>query len=208
MNRPIPYQFDPAKPFYPLVVNYVALLWGVKELAGRGLALRLRDGRQEPFEDAECERLRTADLRELMLRLELGSRFDGQPVPLDIDDFAREFIRDLQPNRVLIEHTLLAAGHLLILAYASPARTARTNRDNGPLWEFLRHCRNAAAHGGSFRFDRRRDGDEPLFPAEWGSLRIERSMQGQPLFGARDRPGFLWVGDPIRLLWDIEQTIP
>jgi hypothetical protein len=48
-----PNHFDRGKPFYPFVVNYVAMLFGLKELAGRGLALRSR------AEHAKC----LADLR-------------------------------------------------------------------------------------------------------------------------------------------------
>ncbi len=107
--------------------------------------------------------------------------------------------------RYLGDHVLRHAEHLLILAW----ETTEEFRDTGPLWEFLRHCRNASAHGGSFNLKY----DEPRRPAEWGPFQITQELHGSRLFASRDESGvitqgLLHPGDPIRLLWDIEQAYP
>jgi hypothetical protein len=76
--------------------------------------------------------------------------------------------------------------------------------DGGPLWEFLRHCRNAAAHNGKFYFKK----GQPDKPAEWASIKLEASMHDLSLFDLPKVKGLLSVGDPIALLWDIEQAYP
>jgi hypothetical protein len=60
------------------------------------------------------------------------------------------------------------------------------------------------AHGGLFTFK----GKEPCHPAEWGHFQIERTLQSTPLFKDEKGVGLLSPGDPIRLLWDIEQAYP
>lgn len=72
------------------------------------------------------------------------------------------------------------------------------------MWEFLRHCRNAAAHGGKFHLLN----GEPCRPANWGRFSIVASMHGTPLVFNQGSAGLLSPGDPLRLLWDIEQTYP
>jgi hypothetical protein len=72
-----------------------------------------------------------------------------------------------------------------------------------PEWEFLRHCRHALAHGGAVTLS----GKEPRFSAEWNGIAITAESQGMPLFAQADLPGLLKIGDPLYLLWDLEQTI-
>ena len=74
-----------------------------------------------------------------------------------------------------------AAGALLIVAYES----TKQFHDRGELWEFLRHCRNAAAHNGRFHFRR----NEPRYEAKWSSLDVTKPLQGTPLFPQRHQPG-------------------
>ena len=102
----------------------------------------------------------------------------------------------------LLRSFMKSAGSLLIVAH----EISKDNpwHDHGPLWEFLRHCRNAAAHGGSFNLLHR----EPKQPATWGSFQITACMRGASLFKGVDPNGILSPGDPIRLLWDIEQAYP
>jgi hypothetical protein len=73
-----------------------------------------------------------------------------------------------------------------------------------PLWEFLRHCRNAAAHKGFFNFMH----GGPKRPAKWRGLEIVSSLQSTPLFNDPQVSGFLGIGDALHLLSDVEQTFP
>jgi hypothetical protein len=93
-----------------------------------------------------------------------------------------------------------AAGGLLIQAYEA----SRLWSDHSPLWEFFRHCRNGAAHNGRFRFV----GNEPIRPAEWRTFRIERALNGTPVFAGPDGRGLLEPGDCLAFLSDVEAATP
>ncbi|MHB1559668.1 MAG: hypothetical protein ACYC61_19645 [Isosphaeraceae bacterium] len=96
-----------------------------------------------------------------------------------------------------VEALAVSAGSLIVSAYEA----TRSSRDRGPLWEFFRHCRNAAAHGGRFHLEN----GEPSRPARWRSMSVERGLQGTPLFAILDDHGLIGLGDAILLLWDVEQ---
>ena len=73
-------------------------------------------------------------------------------------------------------------------------------------WEFLRHCRNAAAHNGRWNLV----GREPRRPARWRDIKLGSDIHDRPLLKVKDSDsaGSLNLGDPIALLWDIEQDNP
>ncbi len=207
-TRPLPNHFDRGKPFYPLVVNYLVQLVGFKELGLRGIAGpqdpneifdkvpalgRVPPGKQaEPVELKEC-------LSKLMGPLQLRSEYQANQIEVDVDEVARDIAAN---SSYLASFLMRSAGSLLILAHEI-SKDAPWH-DQGHLWEFLRHCRNAAAHRGSFNFLH----GEPLRPAQWGPFHITASFQGTPLFKEVDGRGLISPGDPIRLLWDIEQAYP
>ena len=78
-------------------------------------------------------------------------------------------------------------------------------KDQRPIFEYFRHVRNAASHGGTFTFW----SDEPTKPAEWRGSRIDHKQTGRanPLFGTSCFFDFLEIGDVLLLLWDIEQLL-
>jgi hypothetical protein len=193
--------FDRSKPFYPLVVHYVVLLWAFKELAAHGVGELVRGSGGVPDEmelDHETlESILSTPFAELMPPLELASAAVSDTLSVDIAEIAQDMAMN---HHYLLGQTLPSAGGaLLIAAY----ETTKTSTDRGQVWEFFRHCRNAAAHRG--RFELR--GQEPTRPARWRNLEILPSMVGSPLFHGLDEPGLLRPADPVRLLWDIEQTL-
>ena len=200
--------FDRGKPFYPLVMNYLALLIGVKELALRGItgsgSIEELFARIPAFgaipagSDAKVADVRDG-LRKLSGPLQLRSEYQDNFITVDIDDIARDIVANYQ---YLLASTMHAAGGVLILAHEI-SKDAPWH-DTGPLWEFLRHCRNAVAHGGSFNLLN----GEPRRPASWGSIVITPRLQGISLLKNAAGGGLLSPGDPIRLLWDIEQAYP
>lgn len=207
--------FDRSKPFYPLIMNYVIFLIGFKEVALRGVIkeLEMKSGETaEPYlpvikknilhklSASEKEIVKIEQqLSKLLGPLELKSEFQGNYIKVEVDDIAEDLCHNVL---YLIKFTMNYPGSLLILAHE--ISKDKSWYDRGPLWEFLRHCRNAAAHGGLFTFK----GQEPCRPAEWGHFRIERGLEGTPLFKYEKASGLLSPGDPIRLLWDIEQAYP
>lgn len=60
--------------------------------------------------------------------------------------------------------------------------------------QFLRHVRNACAHGYTFNFD------ELKYPAEWREKRLTMAHVGTPVF-----PDMLEAGDPLILIVDISE---
>ncbi len=214
--------FDRSKPFYPLIMNYLVLLIGFKDLAGRGVikelnkfsganaglhltaltsaVLKRPSASEKDMMEVEQQLTEIIDvLSKILGPLELKSEFKGNHIKVEVDDIANDLMNNAS---YLIRFTLLSGGSLLILAHE--ISKYKPWHDKGPLWEFLRHCRNSAAHCGLFTF---RD-NEPKRLAEWGHFRIERALQNSPLFKDEKGLGLLSPGDPIRLLWDIEQAYP
>jgi hypothetical protein len=206
MNNPFQLvQFDRSKPFYPLVLNYFIQLIGFKELVIRGVlggsdlkqaVSKITGLADEKSEDAAKLAI---ELQQLLGPLQLASSVSGTYLLLPADDIAKEFASNVL---FVSNHLMLSAGSVLILSHElckdKPAH------DQGPLWEFLRHCRNAAGHGGKFSFQNR----EPRRPAKWRALEIVAGLHGTPLFKGTDGVGFLCPADPILLLLDIEQGYP
>lgn len=208
MTNIAPNHFDRGKPFYPLVINYIVLLAGFKELAVRGatggeqldavLKRTLALGSAQPLSDAEVTALRD-NLRKILGPVVLRSEFTCGHISLDIEALARELVSNFT---YLASVVMRSAGSLLILAHEMTKDTPW--HDRGPLLEFLRHCRNASAHGGSFNLWPH----EPSRPARWGEFAVTAELNSTPLFKDAAGHGLLSPGDPIRLLWDIEQAYP
>ena len=163
--------FDRSKPFYPLVMHYLAQLMGFKDLALQGVVgpaslddilsrYARKHGNADPVDDDLLAKLTT-----LVGPLQLRSEFQGNTI-----DIAPALVqKELAENAsYLASYLMRAAGALLILAHE--ITKTKPYRDKGPLWEFLRHCRNAAAHGGSFTLAPH----EPRNPAMWGSFEVTR----------------------------------
>lgn len=197
--------FDRSKPFYPLVMQYCIQLVGFKELTVRYVAgtstlqeAICRVTRLSPEQSTDAAGL-AANLKKLLGPLELCSSFRAEPLKVPVDDIAQE----VGSNAVFLgSHLMLSAGSVLVLAHEMCKHKSAHN--TGPLWEFLRHCRNAAGHGGKFNFLH----GEPRRPANWGAVEIVSGLQGSQLFKGADGQGLLGPADPIFLLWDIEQTYP
>ena len=198
--------FDRGKPFYPLVINYLVLLHGFKELAVRGIA-GSRDVEDlaaripaiaESREAAKVIEIKVG-LRKLAGPLELRSEYGNNSITVSADEIGHEVVANSQ---YLSSFLMRSAGSLLILAHELSIDAPW--HDQNPLLEFLRHCRNAAAHGGKFHFKH----GKPSKLAQWGTFQITFGLEGTPLFKGADGTGLLSPGDPIRLLWDIEQAFP
>ena len=116
-------------------------------------------------------------LNKLMGPLELRSEYMGNHITVDIDWIACEFVDNWS---YLLHHTMLAAASVVVLAHEGAK--GKPWHHQGPLWEFLRHCRNAASHGGSFNFVN----GEPRWPAHWGSLHtLQPAYRGRLSLKAR-----------------------
>jgi hypothetical protein len=131
---------------------------------------------------------------ELFLSPELISKI-SKGIKINKNAIIKEIFKD--PNTSLQYYNRISAGGLLILAWEN----TKGDHTDDPLWEFLRHCRNASAHKGHFHFLH----GEPKKPAKWKSLEITHDLHDHPLFSEPPEEGFLGVGDVLYLLTDIEK---
>jgi hypothetical protein len=209
------FPFDESKSFYPLVMSYTAQLHGFMELASRGFKITMEEFKSRGLEEHNtlletiCNLPESAEktawqstyqsgLTSLIGEKKLQSKIAPNAVVVN-DEFLA--IKTFFDYKAYIDHFMrMSSGSLVILAYEMTERC----RTRDPLWEFLRHCRNAAAHRGYFNFQN----GEPKRLAKWRNSEILPSLQGQPLFYDGNQSGFLGPGDVVYLLWDIEQSFP
>jgi hypothetical protein len=200
-------QFDPQKPFYAMVLGYLTQVHGFLEICSRGVLARLQKDSPENVE-AWLQKEQSKVVRDfyaaalagrketpLFGRQELASR-TGAGIRVETAQLAEEVISN---HLAGVEYfNRISAGGLLIIAWEMTSEYHSCHE----LWEFLRHCRNAAAHRGHFHLV----GNEPRRPARWRSLEITHALQGKPLFPVPPEQGFLGIGDVLYLLSDLEST--
>ncbi|MCH8012263.1 MAG: hypothetical protein IIA61_10015 [Candidatus Marinimicrobia bacterium] len=209
-------EFDTKKPFYSIVVAYAAQVHGLLDLSARGmrnLFIKAESNLQQDVEEANekikefCEGINDGYKEHVQAVLQsksspivgvqrLGSVFDKGP-KVNTSLLASAIISD--PKVSMNFFGSLSAGALLIMAW----ELTGADHNHEPLWEFLRHCRNAAAHKGHFNLMR----NEPRRLAQWRSLKIDKSLHGTLLFWDNQKRGFLGPGDAIYLLLDIEKNL-
>jgi len=182
---------------------YALTLAGWRELAVRGYP----GVRRSAVIDPATEGLRESEAQELARFLEervagvsrLGCASDRPVVQNDPDVIARE-LNEYSPT--VPGRSMTAAASVLIVAYEVSKEANRVTQAED--WEFLRHCRNAAAHKGRFIFKN----GEPRRAAAWAGLVITRELEGLPLFEDGSKTGLLQPGDPVRLLWELDERYP
>lgn len=72
------------------------------------------------------------------------------------------------------------------------------SRRKEPMYQFFRHLRNAASHGGKWNLVK----NEPRIKAEWRGIAVTQDLHGRGMFEIGIGPG-----DILLLLWDIEQDL-
>jgi len=207
----LPLNFDRSKPFYPLVVNYLILIHGYLDNASRVTIGRTREELSEhspvpptltagtPISAEYVDEFYSHPANRVTTRratIPQLAATDGRKFDLDFDQLRDEY--DIS-STVLGQWMMRSAGVLFVTAW----ETTRALSTKSPEWEFLRHCRNAIAHDGAISLKN----GEPRLPAEWNGIEITPASHGTTLFGNAKTPGLLWPGDPLYLLWDLEQTL-
>lgn len=196
------YNFDRSKPFYPLVMSYLAQLHGLKEICAIGVLAATTDWKRK-FDFSSLpqdNRLEIEDaINSLLGPLNLAVTGDNETLDVTVEFVAQEMVLN---HRYLLEFQVRAASACLAMAHEISKDKA--HRDNSEKWEFLRHCRNSISHNGKWHFLNK----EPRRLAEWRGIKLEAVMHGEPLFVQTDGTGYLKLGDPIALLWDIESENP
>lgn len=135
----------------------------------------------------------------IFLPLLARTSFGGPSIRIESDDLADEvsqspFVGFLEASSpTVLAGQLLTSAHEVVKGLSPPG---------SPELQFLRHCRNASAHGWRFHLKP----GEPKQPASWRSFKVDPSWHDRPLT-ANVVNGVLEPGDPLLLLWDIEQQL-
>lgn len=209
------HQFDPGCVFFPLILHFFGTVHGMIDLASRGVRRAIKNSAEHSRMSAEevATRIDTSRADESGLisnllaagvtasigEISLASRVSESRLTPDIELLAQEVYE--HGSNVLGDPTLRSAGHLLVLGYAVAEDRLEDQDRAGPEWQFLRHCRNAAAHDNRVSF---REGG-PTKRAAWRSLNLTPESAGVPLFGPTGTEHLLGPADPVLLLWDLEQ---
>lgn len=126
-------------------------------------------------------------------------QFKGVGSPILID--GPKLIQQLRhATMTQIERALRSLyNELLISAYAALQHKHGVKAgDNRPEVEFLRHARNASAHGNIFTLKSK----EPIKPAVWREMEITQNLIGKVLIYR-----FLKAGDLSQLIDDVFQLV-
>ncbi|GGF76654.1 hypothetical protein GCM10010912_22210 [Paenibacillus albidus] len=201
----IAYQDIKQSTFYPLIMNYLCSVHGIFELSSRFLINLFKDSDKEKIDHMISglvinDKTKEEFKNNFNLTPLMGNQiltFSGtQPnVVIDIDDLANQV---LEYNKDGFDY--LFHGALYFLIINSYALTVDKHYSDDPLWQFYRHVRNAAAHGGKFNFNK----NQPDKPSEWKNMRLEASLNKTHLIDTIDQKGYMKFGDIILLLLDIE----
>jgi hypothetical protein len=125
----------------------------------------------------------------------------GPPIEVPVGPIARELARNHSDWLPWLTPTL---GSILMLAQEILIQQLSDAQRAQPIPQFLRHVRNGVGHNGRWEFR----GNEPRYAATWRTFTLDATMHGQRVFEDINGDRLLGPGDPIRLLWDIEQAYP
>ena len=134
MSEQIPLaHFDRSKPFYPLVMQYIAQLIGFKDLLARG-CIGPPDIERAMENFIGTDRTETSkNLTKLLGPLELRASAHVETLKVPVDAIAKELVAN---HLFLINYLPISAGSVLMLAHEICKE--KPAHDTGPLWEFLR----------------------------------------------------------------------
>lgn len=202
--------FNPEKPFFPLVLNYLCALHGHLELTSRNFTAEIGKFAKSPADlESFAQKIDSKIMRERLPEIAKGhttvlwedlglfSKIESRHLTLETQNLAKSITLDHQ--KALPHFSGQSGGALLILAW----NTTEVFHTHEPIWEFLRHCRNAAAHRGSFTFSQA----EPRRPAVWRNISITKSLEGRSLLPGTIQDALLGPGDILLLLHDLETHI-
>ncbi len=179
------YEFQRSSPFYPMVLNYTVLLLAIKEFGAAGIAQHLKS-----LPDAEYQKeLAEAKIQgniTLVERLKAASIEELYPPLVLVSEFQDQHInidafatmRELWENIAFLVDDLKLSAVSALLVHAYEATSGRFTFRNG----------------------------QPRHPVIWGRYTLTRAThEGMPLIMHKGIAGLFGQGDPLRLLWDIEQ---
>lgn len=125
---------------------------------------------------------------------------------MDVEASAAHFLHD---TKGLTDKNIELTHMTIIVAWE---KVLGLELADGPIFQFFRHIRNAAAHNGKFHFSKQviDSNGELLKPAMWGNFEIKAAMQGKPLIvrTKKDESGFWDQGDLVEFLLDFETHYP
>ncbi|EID79760.1 MULTISPECIES: hypothetical protein [Rhodococcus] len=111
----------------------------------------------------------------------------------------KESLDAVQTDRTMQMNLVRSWAELSVLKVGQEMKNAKYFNDHRPIFEYLRHVRNAVAHGNAFHFQ----GSNPVkHPASFRSHHIDTRMEGTICVS-----GELKVGEVFLLLDDIASDL-
>ncbi|HEY6356118.1 MAG TPA: hypothetical protein VIY30_16670 [Burkholderiaceae bacterium] len=176
--------FRQGTPFYELLITFVAASAGFTPVFDGEHYGGFLDGTIGAFPGRVCPEMRT----------NLGQR---------VQDVRSGAITRATAESSLACMLATAAWDVLCATEPPPAIMGR------PEVQYLRHVRNAAAHGNHWHFSDRKGRETPDMPAQWRTASIDHSLKGRsnPLHGQQCFGNTLGSADLLRLMLDIEPLL-
>jgi hypothetical protein len=126
-----------------------------------------------------------------------GGRVESH-LRIDTEQVAKLVQSDLLNSGPVVD---ALCGMTLISCYVA----VEDRNDQSPIFEFLRHCRNAAAHGNRFHFNC----IEPRRPAQWRMVELDHTRHGNlnPMQDVELCSKTLAPADVLALLIDVDKIL-
>jgi hypothetical protein len=177
-------KLNPAGPFYPYVLTYIA--------ASSGLT---------PVFDATNYPDFLKNVAGIFPGLQAGS------LRADLPDFIQR-VRGGALAQLQAEQSLCCMLANTAFESINEIKIKQLRKQAHPVFEVFRHVRNAASHNNKWHF-RSRKPKEPRFAGRWKAVVIDETLQGNanPLQGKPCFYGSLQPADLLYLLQDVEALI-
>jgi hypothetical protein len=205
--------------FYENIVTLAYTQFGINEMFSRGLfiaAMKLFPNVHDRsnyfnslgFPNDVIDQLnRTRTFTPKIFVPEFQTKDQTRGLRMDVETSAIRFYQDnkgITDKNIELTHMTIIVAWEKILPYNLP---------DGPILQFFRHVRNAAAHNGKFHFTGKAINPvtgELGKAAQWQHFEIKAAMQDQPLLVTTkiDQNGFMDQGDLVEFLLEFEQHYP
>ena len=202
--------------FYPLLVNVFIGLHGYQDLMSKRLISELGDFENSPQLLESLKKTNLEEYKKINPRwiesidtqknevipplFELNQFFDN--VDISVQDVSE--VMTFENNESSLKYTFSnILGGIIIAFEEAKSKLNSQEKERSEIWQFFKHIRNAAAHGGQFHFNRK----EPKFAAKWGQYEIVHEMKYESAFEFINS-GMLSYSNIIDLLLEVEATHP
>lgn len=203
MDNESKFGLDRASKYYPICMNYFIFCHGTLELMSRGVYKTLNKATSEIncessefiTEALKANLIPTKLIRPISLR---RKSMNGGYIDVSSSNLSNEILNNLAGFQDYYAQGLTSA---ILNTYEVADDSLKFNKES-EIWNFLYHCRNAAAHDQKFHITK---SGKKRFPAKWRGIEISETDNGRGLIDNGKNGGLLDPGDPIQLIIDLSE---